>query len=133
MSKPLVSDTLWETIAPLLPPEPPEPKGGRPRVPDRAALSGIVFVLQSGIPWRMLPREMGCGSGVTCWRRLRDWQAVGVWDRLHRRLVNRLGERGRIDWSRASLDSAVVPAKRGESKRVPTRSTGAGRARSGMS
>src|SRR2546423_14102413 len=79
MSKPLVSDTLWDTIAPLLPPEPPKPKGGRPRVPDRAALTGIIFVLKSGIPWEMLPQEMGCGSGVTCWRRLRAWQrARGV-------------------------------------------------------
>jgi len=72
MSKPLVPDALWETIEPLLPPEPPKPKGGRPRVPDRACLTGIVFVLRSGIPWELLPAEMGCGSGMTCWRRLRD-------------------------------------------------------------
>ena len=113
MSKPLVSDTLWETIAPLLPPEPPKPKGGAPRVPDRAALAGIIFVLRTGIPWQMLPVEMGCGSGSTCWRRLRDWQAAGVWERLHRTLLDRLGEADRIDWSRASLDSASIPAKRG--------------------
>jgi transposase len=55
MSKPLVSDALWESIAPLLPPEPPKPKGGRPRVPDRAALTGIIFVLKSGIPWVKCP------------------------------------------------------------------------------
>src|SRR5687768_9764394 len=73
MSTPLVSDELWAIVAPLLPPEPPKPKGGRPRVSDRAALTGIVFVLKSGIPWEMLPQEMGCGSGVTCWRRLREW------------------------------------------------------------
>ena len=79
--KPLVSDELWAIVAPLLPPEPPKPKGGRPRVSDRAALTGIIFVLKSGIPWEMLPQEMGCGSGVTCWRRLRDWQQAGVWDR----------------------------------------------------
>src|ERR671930_297528 len=91
MSKPLVSDTLWETIAPLLPPEPPKPKGGRPRVPDRAALTGILFVLRSGIPWELLPQEMDCGSGVTCWRRLRDWQRAGVWQRLHQALLDRLG------------------------------------------
>ena len=90
MSKPLVSDTLWDTIAPLLPPEPPKPKGGRPRVPDRAALTGIIFVLKSGIPWEMLPQEMGCGSGVTCWRRLREWQRGGVWERLHQAFLDRL-------------------------------------------
>jgi transposase len=119
--KPLVSDELWALVAPLLPPEPPKPKGGRPRVSDRAALSGIIFVLKTGIPWEMLPPEMGCGSGVTCWRRLRDWQQAGVWDRLHRELLDRLGEADRIDWSRASLDSASIPAKRGvmPSSRIP--------------
>ena len=124
MAKPLVSDELWETIAPLLPPEPPKPKGGRPRVPDRAALTGIIFVLRSGIPWELLPQEMGCGSGVTCWRRLRDWQEAGVWHALHRALLDQLGEADRIDWSRASLDSASLPAKRGANKSVripPTR------------
>ncbi len=113
MSKRLVSEELWRVIEPLLPPEPLKPKGGRPRVPDRAALGGIIFVLRSGIPWEMLPPEMGCGSGITCWRRLRDWQEAGVWERLHRVLLDRLGEADRIDWSRASLDSASVPAKRG--------------------
>jgi transposase len=78
MNKPLVSDQLWEIVEPLLPPELPKPKGGRPRVPDRAVLGGIIFVLKSGIPWRMLPKEMGFGSGATCWRRLRDWQETGV-------------------------------------------------------
>src|SRR5215210_1200885 len=113
MSKRLVSDELWNTIAPLLPPERPKPKGGRPRVSDRAALTGIVFVLRTGIPWELLPQEMGCGSGVTCWRRLRDWQRAGVWERLHRTLLDRLGRADRIDWSRANLDSRLVPAKRG--------------------
>jgi transposase len=74
----LVPDDLWEAVAPLLPKEPPKPKGGRPRVPDRAALTGIVFVLRTGCPWRLLPKELGCGSGTTCWRRLRDWQEAGV-------------------------------------------------------
>ena len=132
MKKQLVSDRLWTVIAPLLPPEPPKPKGGRPRVPDRAALTGIVFVLKSGIPWEMLPQELGCGSGVTCWRRLRDWQAAGVWDALHRALLGQLGEAGRIDWSRASLDSASVPAKRGARRPARTRRIAANRARSAM-
>jgi transposase len=113
MAKPLVTDDLWAVVEPLLPPAPPKPKGGRPRVPDRAALTGILFVLRSGIPWELPPQELGCGSGVTCWRRLRDWQAAGVWEQLHRTLLDRLGEADRIDWSRASLDSASIPAKRG--------------------
>ena len=72
MSELLVTDELWAVVEPLLPQEPPKPKGGRPRVSDRAALTGIIFALKSGIPWEMVPQEMGCGSGMTCWRRLRD-------------------------------------------------------------
>jgi transposase len=113
MSLPLVPDDLWEAIEPLLPKEPPKPRGGRRRVPDRAALTGIIFVLRTGMPWRFLPQELGCGSGSTCWRRLRDWQAAGVWERLHAVLLNWLGDSGVIDWSRASLDSLSVRAKRG--------------------
>src|SRR3712207_1915033 len=123
MSLALVSEDLWEAIEPLLPKEPPKPKGGRPRVPDRAALGGIIFVLRTGTPWRLLPQELSCGSGSTCWRRFRDWQAVGVWERLHATLLNWLGDAGAIDWSRASLDSLSVRAKRGEARPARTRST----------
>src|ERR671913_180554 len=118
MGKELVSDELWEAIEPLLPPEPPKPKGGRPRVPDRAALAGIVFVLKTGIPWQMLPTELGCGSGMTCWRRLRDWQAAGVWARLHRALLDRLRPGHTIGWCPCCIDSASVPAKGGRGYRT---------------
>ena len=107
MAKPLISDVLWSVIEPLLPRE-AKPKGERPAVPPRAALSGILFVVRSGIPWEMLPQQMGCGSGGTCWRRLRDWQKAGVWDRLHRGLLRRLREADRIDWSLACMDSASI-------------------------
>jgi len=133
MSKPLVSDDLWAVVAPLLPSEPPKPKGGRPRVPDRAVLSGIIFVLKSGIPWEMLPQEMGCGSGMTCcWRRLKEWHEAGVWERLHRAMLERLGRADEIDWSRACLDSASVPAPGGAKRPARTRQTEANRARSAM-
>ncbi len=92
MAKPLLSDDLWSVIEPLLPTEPPKPRGGRPRIPDRKVLTGILFVLRSGIPWPMLPPEMGCGSGMTCWRRLKAWHEAGVWTALHHTLLNRLGE-----------------------------------------
>jgi transposase len=114
----LVTDELWAVVKPLLPPESPKPKGGRPRVPDRAAFTGILFVLKTGIPWEMLPQEMGCGSGMTCWRRLKEWHEAGVWNRLHRTLLNFLGKKNRIDWSRASLDSASVPAPGGREGRT---------------
>jgi transposase len=132
MAKPLVSDELWAVIEPLLPPEPAKPKGGRPRVDNRAALTGILFVLKSGIPWEMLPQEMGCGSGMTCWRRLRDWQDAGVWDLLHRTLLERLQAAEQIDWTRASLDSASVPAPGGARKPDRIRLIAAKRARSAI-
>ena len=121
----LVPDDLWEAIEPFLPKEPPKPKGGRPRVPARAALAGIVFVLKTGIAWQMLPTELGCGSGSTCWRRRRDWQEAGVWEKLHERLLNWLGDQAAVDWSRASVDSLSVRAKRGASRLAPTRSIAA--------
>ena len=130
MPKPLVTDELWAVVGPLLPEEPPKPRGGRPRVDDRAALTGILFVLKTGIPWEMLPQEMGCGSGMTCWRRLKEWHEAGVWGRLHRTLLDRLGEADEIDWSRASLDSAAVPAPGGAKGRARTRRIAANRARS---
>ena len=131
MAKELVTDELWEVIEPLLPEEEPtKPKGGRPRIDDRAALTGILFVLKSGIPWEMLPREMGCGSGMTCWRRLKEWHEAGVWKRLRRTLLDRLGEANEIDWERASLDSASVAAPGGAKRALRTRRTKANRARS---
>jgi transposase len=102
----LIPEQLWQAIQPLLPTPPPR-YGGRPRVDDRAALVGIVYQ-------RLLPTvQLGCGSPVTCWRRLRDWQRAGVWQRLHHLLLEELSRQGRLDWSRASLDSMSVRAKRG--------------------
>ena len=110
MAKELVSEELWEIVEPLLPPEPSKPKGGRPRVDDRAALAGIIFVLKSGIPWEMLPREMGCGSGMTCWRRLRYWQRRGVWKKLLHALLQRVGQEEGIDWEHCCVDSQTFRA-----------------------
>jgi transposase len=132
MSKPLVPDDLWTIVEPLLPPEPAKPKGGRPRVPDRACLTGIIFVLKTGLPWEYLPQELGCGSGMTCWRRLRDWQDAGVWDRLHQTLLDRLGDADRIDWERACVDSASIPAKKGAIKPDRIQRIARNRARSAM-
>jgi transposase len=121
MAKQLVDDELWSEIKPLL----PEPKKRRFRFPgrkpidDRKALSGILFVLISGIPWEMLPQEMGCGSGMTCWRRLRDWHEQGVWKRLHQKFLDKLGDADKIDWSRAIIDSGSIRAVGGGKKNRP--------------
>jgi transposase len=132
MAKPIVSDELWAVIEPLLPPHKPRPKGGRPPIPDRAALTGILFVLMTGTPWEMLPPEMGCGSGMTCWRRLRDWQKAGVWDRLHQVFLDRLGQADRIDWSRAAMDASTVPSPGGAKKPGRIQRIEANRARSAI-
>jgi len=129
MAKPLMTDSLWEIVHPLLPKKKRRAKfPGRHRVPDRAALTGILFVLKSGIAWQDLPQELGCGSGMTCWRRLRDWQKAGVWKKLHHELLRRLQAADRIDWSRAVVDSSSVRAVFGGFRRGPTRPTAAKRA-----
>ena len=110
MGKPLLPDGLWERIKTLLPPEKPRPKGGRPRVSDRLALTGILFVACTGTAWELLPAELGCGSGMTCWRRLRDWQVSGVWQKVWHVLLDELGLADKIDWSKAVVDSSSVRA-----------------------
>src|ERR1700692_2466313 len=119
MSTPLLPDALWNLIQPLLPPPPRRPKGGRPRLQDRACLTGILFVLRSGIPWEMLPQEMGCGSGMSCWRRLRDWQQAGVWERLNEVMLAMLSAADRIHWSRVIVDSSSIRAVGSGQKQDP--------------
>ena len=80
---------------------------------DRKALTGILFVLKTGIPWEDLPCELGCGCGMTCWRRLRAWQADGTWGKIHKLLLDRLRAADQIDWSRAIIDSSSVRAAYG--------------------
>ncbi len=123
MNQCLVSDALWSRIGRLLPAEPPKPKGGRPRVGDRAALNGILYVLRTGIQWKHLPTALGFGSGVTVWRRVLAWQRAGVWERLHRVLLDELGEQGQLDWTRVVVDTRSVPAKKGGSSPARTRRT----------
>jgi len=130
MAKPILSDELWAIIEPLLPKWTPSPKGGHPRLDDRRALTGILFVLKAGIPWEDLPCEMGCGSGMTCWRRLREWQEAGVWQRLHGVLLAKLHQADLIDWSRAAIDSSHVRAVGGARKRAPAPWIAAGAAQS---
>lgn len=119
-----VEDGLWELIEPLLPAvERRFRHPGRKRRDDRKALCGILFVLYTGMPWEFLPQEMGYGSGMTCWRRLREWTEAGVWQRLHEVLLAKLHAAGHIDWSRAAVDGSHVRAVKGGPKPVPARST----------
>ena len=120
----IISDVLWERIEPLLPVRPASKAGPKP-LPDRQVLQGIVFVLYTGISWEDLPQELGFGSGMTCWRRLRDWQAAGVFDQLHEVLLAELHAAGQIDWSRAIADSSHVQAKKGDRRPGRARSTAA--------
>jgi transposase len=123
MAKPLLPDALWERIRPLLPPPPASKRPDRPgrkRLDDRRCLIGILFVLKTGIDWEDLPVEMGCGSGMTCWRRLEYWTRCGVWRRLHELLLAELEYAGKIDWSRASIDSATLRARGGGADTGPS-------------
>ena len=126
----IVSDELWSLIEPLLPEPGPKKVEGRPRVPDRQALCGILFVLHTGIQWEYLPQELGFGSGMTCWRRPAAWNEAGVWDELHLVLLKKLRSAGKLDWSRAVIDSSHVRAARRGPKAGRARSTARDRAAS---
>jgi len=127
MAKPLVPDDLWEIIEPLLPKHEPSPKGGKPRVEDRVCLTGILFVLKTGIPWEDFPCEMGC-CGMTLWNRLDEWREAGVWQRIHEVLLAKLRGAGEIDFGRVVVDSGSVRAVHGGKKRDPAPPTAARRA-----
>lgn len=121
MAQPILDDKLWAIIEPLLPP----PKKRRKRFPgrkpldNRKALSAILFILKTGLPWEHLPQELGWGSGMTAWRRLHAWQKRGVWQRIHKALLTNLQHADQIDWSRAVVDSSSVRAVHGGKKRAP--------------
>ena len=122
MAKPLVSDELWTLIEPHIPIKPRKKRNaGRKPLPPRNCLTGILFVLTTAIQWERLPQEMGCGSGMTCWRRLRDWQQAGVWKTIHRILLNRLRNADVIDFDRCVVDSATVRAVGAGKKRDQAR------------
>ena len=126
----IVSDKLWELVEPLLPVRERRFRyPGRKPLDDRRVLSGILFVLATGVGWERLPKELGFGSGMTCWRRLRAWQEAGVWKRLHELLLAELHAVDRLDWSRAVVDASYIQAKKGAPRPARARSTGAAAAR----
>src|SRR4051794_10111878 len=121
----IVADELWRRIEPLLPPRPPRRYRypGRKPLSDRAALSGILYVLHTGVAWDHLPRELGFGAGITCWKRLDAWTRAGVWERLHALLIAELCDADAIEWRRTIVDSSHVQAKKGAPRRARARST----------
>ena len=121
MAKPILDDELWNLIKPLLPPAKPRrfKSPGRKPLDRRKALTGVLFVLKTGIPWEHMPQEMGCGSGMSCWRYLKAWQEAGVWDKIHRVLLDRLRAKERLDLSIAIVDSSHVRAVGGATVQVP--------------
>jgi transposase len=116
---------------------PPKPRRfrypGRQPITSRQAFTGILFVLRTGIPWELLPQEMGCGSGVSCWRRLRDWQAAGVWQKIQQRMLDDLRRADELDLSIVAADSGSVRAVGAGEKRGRTPRTAASRAASTIS
>lgn len=123
----IVSDEPWSLVEPLLPKQGPKKVEGRPRVPGRQVLCGILFVLHTGIQREYLPQELGFGSRMTCRRRLAAWNEAGVWDQLHQLLLNELRSNNQLDWERAVIDSSHARAARRGPKAGRARSTVHGR------
>jgi transposase len=121
MTSNLLPDDLWDLIKPHLPHPKKSKKGGRPRVDDRRALLGILVILRFAIPWKALPKELGCGSGSTCRRRLLAWEKRGVWEKVWHLILDTLGRQDGLDLSRVSVDGSYVPAKKGARRlaRIP--------------
>jgi transposase len=119
MSHASLPEELWEVIEPLLPPDTqPGSQGGRPRTLNKVVVRGIFFVLCTGIRWEDLPSEIGC-CGMTCWRRLRDWQFLSIWDQLHRLLLAGLRKAGKLDVSLTIVDSSLSRAVGGGDQTGP--------------
>jgi transposase len=128
MTEPLLSDEVWARIEPLFPIGSPW-IGMHARLPDRVVLTGILFVLKTGIPWEDLTAEMGYGTGMTCRGRLQEWNEVGIWERLHPVLSQELRYAGEFDWARAAIDGTPLTPKAGASTPADLRSAQVERAR----
>jgi len=127
----LVPDDLWAEVKDLIPPHPPQPRGGTAWKDDRACLRGIVFVLRSGTPWPLFPAAAFGVSGVTCWRRLRCWTRAGVWAAMHAKVLASLAAAGGVDRSIGTVDSQAVRAVFGGRTPGRTRRTAASAGASG--
>ena len=121
----MVPEELWESIEPLLPPEKPPHTRGRPMVPNRNCLAGIVYLLRTGCQWKYLPcQELGCGSPATVWRRLEEWTQADVWPRLHEKILSWCGAIGEVDPQHVVIDAAAFRAFFGGRIPAPAAQTG---------
>lgn len=109
----LLTDSLWAVIQPLLPRQRRSSKGGAPRRDDRKCLEGILYVLNGGIAWNLLPNKEFKVSATTCWRRFRAWTKAGIWDKVHRTLLSELAKEGVLKTETVIIDSASVRALKG--------------------
>ena len=116
-----VPDALWRAVEPFLPPERPKPKGGRPRVPDRVVLAGILYRLRTGCQWTALPSEFSSGS--TCHLRMQEWARAGVFTEAFEALLKRYDRRRGIQWKWSALDALIVKAPKGGTSPARTRPT----------
>ena len=116
-------DDIWAELQPLLPPEKPPGTPGRPAVPFRRVLDGILYVLRTGCQWKAVPKEFGSGS--TCHKRFQEWERAGVFAQLWEKLLARYDELRGIQWHFQSLDSITVKAPLGGRRRVRTPRIGA--------
>jgi transposase len=115
--KRLLTDEQWTKLQPFFPQPTPSPEGGRPRAPDRACFEGILWILWTGAPWRALPKEFPSPS--TCWRRLRDWEDNGTWERIWIAFIDELTEAEQIEWAESFVDATFIPAKKGAPRSGP--------------
>jgi transposase len=116
MSSKLLPDELWNEIEPLFPEYEASPQGGRPPKEARRVLKAVLFVLKTGIGWKDLPTEAFGVSYKTCVRRLDEWTAQGVWQRIHELFLAKLRGADQLDWSRALVDCSLVKAPLGGPK-----------------
>ena len=119
----LVTDGLWERIEPLLPPQPPRRFcfPGRKPLDQRKILTGILFVLKTGIAWDDLPADLGCGCGKTCRHYLQVWHQAGVWRKLHAVLLAELNSADQIDWGRKRSSRRVIRQSGLKEAKIPAR------------
>ena len=108
-----ISDDLWDNISDLLPDEKPKNTIGRPIIPFRKVLDGILYVLRTGCQWKMLPKEYGSGS--TCHRRFQQWVQLDIFKRIWIRLLKEYDNKKGIGWIwQQSLDSISIKSPLGE-------------------